>query len=414
MRTVPYAGFPASIGRHMVSCQSSETALQAPRASVLKKACAMPLLSLAKISRKDIASALERALAPFSDQIPCRDKRILIKPNLVEPLPCSSGQTTNPDLVEALVLWCRARGAAEIAIGEGPSYFQPRRDLNACFERTGMAAVARRQGIRWILFDDGRFRTFRNHSPETPPIFNLSEHAFCWDHIINVPVPKTHYLTTVSIAMKNLKGFILREEKPSFHYCGRDGIHGAVAQLCTIIRPSLNVVDCSLPLHCDLPFLIAGVDIVAVDAFTTALMGINPDGIQTIALGHAAGLGECDLSSIDVTGDDLSNISMRCESPHAYVRRAFPTLRLHASQACSGCLIPLFAALRRLENLGHRCSREVVSGKEPECERIHNAVFIGTCACKPGVCGPQLAHCPPSKEAVFEFLKENLPEKGLT
>ena len=86
----------------------------------------MPLVSLAKISRNDIASALERALAPFSDHIPCRGKRILIKPNLVEPLPCSSGQTTNPDLVEALVLWCREHGAAEIAIGEGPSYFQPR------------------------------------------------------------------------------------------------------------------------------------------------------------------------------------------------------------------------------------------------------------------------------------------------
>ena len=41
-----------------------------------------------------------------------------------------------------------------------------------------------------------------------------------------------------------------------------------------------------------IPFILAGEDIVAVDAFTTALMGINPDSIQTIVLGHAAGLGE--------------------------------------------------------------------------------------------------------------------------
>jgi uncharacterized protein (DUF362 family) len=374
----------------------------------------MSLLSLAKINRNDIATALERALGSFSDHIRCTDKRILIKPNLVEPLPCTTGQTTNPDLVEALVLWCRDRGAAEIAIGEGPSYFQPRRDLSACFERTGMADVARRQGIRWILFDDEDFRAFHNYNPATPPVFHISEHAFCWDYIINVPVPKPHYLTTVSIAMKNLKGFIMREEKPSFHYCGHDGIHGSVTQLCTIIRPSLNVVDCSLPLHCDQPFIIAGQDIVAVDAFTTALMGISPDSIQTVVLGHAAGLGERDLSRIDVTGDDLKGISMRCEAPHEYIRRAFPSLRLHASRACSGCLIPLFAALRRLEDLGHTCNREIVSGKEPEYKHIHNAVFIGTCACTPDSDGPQLAQCPPTKQEVFEFFKKNLSGKGVT
>ncbi len=366
----------------------------------------MSSLALAKIGSDGITSALERVLEPFSSHIPCEDKRILIKPNLVEPVPCTTGQTTNPDLVEALVFWCQARGAAEIAIGEGPSYFQPRRDLSACFECTGMADVARRRGIRWIVFDDESFRTFRNYNPATPPVFHLSEHAFCWDYIINVPVPKPHYLTTVSIAMKNLKGFIMREEKPSFHYCGQDGIHGSVAQLGTIIRPSLNVVDCSLPLHCDSPFIIAGVDIVAVDAFTTALMGINPDSIQTIVRGHAAGLGERDLSRIDITGDDLTGIRMRCESPHEYIRRAFPSLHLHASRACSGCLIPLFAALRRLEKLNQPCCRKVVSGKEPGCEHIHNAVFIGTCACIPAASGPQLAQCPPTKEAVFEFLKK--------
>jgi len=372
----------------------------------------MSLVSLAKIRGDDLATGLDRALEPFNDGVHCRGKRILIKPNLVEPLPCTSGQTTNPALVEALVLWCRARGAMEIAIGEGPSYFQPRRDLTACFERTGMIDVARRQGVRWILFDNERFRTFKNHSPATPPVFHLSEHAFSWDHIINVPVPKTHYLTTVSIAMKNLKGFILREEKPSFHYCGAEGIHGSVTGLCTIIRPSLNVVDCSLPLYCDPPFIVAGTDIVAVDAFTTALMGIDPDSIRTITLGHKAGLGECDLARIDTAGDDLSGISMRCESPHAYVKRAFPSLRLHASRACSGCLIPLFAALRRLESLGQQCKLDVVSGKEPGCERLQGAVFIGTCACEHHTQGPRLEQCPPTKEAVFALLKDTLSEKN--
>jgi uncharacterized protein (DUF362 family) len=368
----------------------------------------MSLVSLAKISNGGIAAALDLALLPFGGALACTGKRVLIKPNLVEPLPCTTGQTTNPALVEALIVWCREHGAADIAIGEGPSYFQPRSDLKACFEQTGMADVARRQQVRWILFDDERFRAFKQYSPATPPVFHLSEHAFCWDRIINVPVPKTHYLTTVSIAMKNLKGFILREEKPSFHYCGTDGIHGAIAQLCTIIRPALNVVDCSVGLHGDRPFILAGNDIVAVDAFTTALMGIDPAAIQTIVLGHAAGLGERDLARIDTAGDGLAGLSMRCESQQAYIRRAFPALRLHASRACSGCLIPLFAALRRLEGLGRHCSLDVVCGKEPDCGRLPAAACIGTCACATYGTGRRLAQCPPSKEAVFELLQEVL------
>ncbi len=369
---------------------------------------AMSLVSLGKIKDGCIAAALDRALQPFIGAVACRGKRVLIKPNLVEPLPCATGQTTNPALVEALIVWCRANGAAEIAIGEGPSYFQPRSDLKACFEQTGMADVARRHQVRWILFDNEPFRAFKNHSPATPPVFHLSEHAFCWDRIINVPVPKTHYLTTVSIAMKNLKGFILREEKPSFHYCGAGGIHGSITQLCTIIRPSLNVVDCSVGLHGDRPFVLAGTDIVAVDALTTALMGIDPASIQTIVLGHAAGLGECDLAHIDTAGDGLAGLSMRCESQQAYIMRAFPALRLHASRACSGCLIPLFAALRRLEGLGRHCSLDVVCGKEPVCGCERTAVAVGTCACETYGSGRRLAQCPPSKEAVFELLQEAL------
>jgi hypothetical protein len=103
---------------------------------------------------------------------------------------------------------------------------------------------------------------------------------------------------------------------------------------------------------------------------------------------------------------------MQCEAPHDYIRRAFPALRLHASGACSGCLIPLFAALRRLESLDLSACRDVVCGRGGGCKHIQNAIIIGTCAGRHTAEGPHLAQCPPTKEEVFEFLKEHLPEKG--
>jgi len=274
----------------------------------------MPTLSVQHVS-KDFLTAVEGLLEPFMSSISVSGKSVLIKPNLVEPVPYTTGQTTNPALVEAVVVWCKNMGAKKIAIGEGPSYFQPASALRECFFRTGTADVAKRQGVPWILFDEGPFKTFRHYSPETPARFSISEHAFIWDHIINIPVPKTHYLTRVSIAMKNLKGFIKRDEKPSFHHCGTEGIDGSVTSLNMIIRPSLNIVDCTAPIHRNKCCILAGSDIVAVDAVTTALMGMNPQGIGTIQMGCKKGLGEMEVSKIDILGDELNNLKMNVEQP---------------------------------------------------------------------------------------------------
>ena len=355
------------------------------------------------------ASALERLLEPFAGKLAVQGSSILIKPNLVEPELYTTGQTTNPALVEAIIIWCRQHGAKKIAIGEGPSYFQPASELRACFTDTGIADVAARQAVPWILFDEGPFRRFKNHSPRLPNQFSLSEHAFSWDHIINVPVPKTHYLTTVSIAMKNLKGFIKRDDKPSFHYCGTQHIHGSVTQLNIMIRPSLNIVDCTAPVHKNSGFMLAGTDIVAVDAVAASLMGFNPSTIETIRLGHAAGLGEMDLSLIDIIGDDMLDLTMNFEQPKQFLHRAFPRVQLSAKNACSGCLIPLFAALRKIEETEILIRPEMLLllGKQDSPPSGDRAVCIGECT-KQFNSMSWLPGCPPTKEGLFEFLNTEL------
>lgn len=369
----------------------------------------MPTVSIKKI-QDDILPALESLLRPFISEVSISGKSVLIKPNLVEAVPFTTGQTTNPALVEAVVLWCKKMGAGEIAIGEGPSYFQPQKALRECFTRTGIAEVAERQNVAWILFDEGPFRVFRNHSPATPQVFSISEHAFTWDNIINVPVPKTHYLTTVSIAMKNLKGFIKWEDKPSFHYCGKERIHGSVTELNRIIRPVLNIVDCTAPVHRNRNFILAGTDIVATDAVTTSLMGINPQAIRTVQLGFREELGEMDISKIDIVGDELKELKMSFEQPRDYLSRVFPKLTLRAETACSGCLIPLFAAFGRMEEEDIRSVYEIniVLGKEEPVKKSEKMIFLGQCAKAFKKGNPWLKGCPPTKDEMFGFITQNL------
>ena len=368
----------------------------------------MPLISVARLRDGDIGAALEKLLDPMMAQVDLAKKSVLIKPNLVEPLAYTGGQTTNPALVEAIISWCRNAGAEKIAVGEGPTYFQPQSALRDCFTRTGIADAARRQGVPWILFDEDAFRTFTGYSADTPPSFGLSEHAFAWDAVINVPVPKTHYLTTVSICMKNLKGFIRREDKPSFHHCGTAGIHGSVTALNGIIRPALHIVDCTAPTHRNSNFLLAGTDCVAADAVTASMMGVDPGRVGTIERGHMAGLGEKDITRVDITGDDVRDLQMNFEQPAAYLARVFPSVRLMARDACSGCLIPLFAALRRLEDDG-AVPREAVGilcGRQAPERAPGPLAVIGQCSREHRGGNAWLGGCPPTKEEVYEFLKK--------
>lgn len=232
----------------------------------------MSLVCIEKINQS-LSAAVELLLSRAGLPDSLSGESILLKPNLFEPLAYTTGQTTSPLLVEAVIHCCHRRGARAVTVGEGPSYFTADHALRECFTTTGISEVCERSSASWVLFDEHPYRTFKDASPDLPAEFKISEHAFLHDRIINLPVPKTHYLTTVSIAMKNLKGFVKREDKPLFH---RVGLDGAVVALNTIIRPFMNVVDFTTQPGQKASFVLAGRDIVAADSVSTALMGLSP------------------------------------------------------------------------------------------------------------------------------------------
>jgi hypothetical protein len=162
--------------------------------------------------------------------------------------------------------------------------------------------------------------------------------------------------------------------------------------------------------HNNTDFLLASTDIVATDTVTTTLMGLNPRKIITIRLGYEAGLGEMHIEKIEIVGEDLKNLRMNFEQHEDYLQRAFPSLTLAAKSACSGCLIPLFSALHRIELAGKNLNEEitVALGKDLARIKTDRALFIGECAKKIAEEQCFLSGCPPTKEEMFEFLREHL------
>lgn len=378
---------------------------------------------MGKVSITETQNNLYEAFVKATNDIGVRlissGDRVLIKPNLVEPAAPDSGQITNPRVIEAVARYCLDSGAAQVIIGEGPSYYQAQSHLRECFTRTGVSDVANRLGIKWVVFDDYGYRTFKGVSDCTPDEFRVTEFAFSCDKFINLPVLKTHYLTTVTLAMKNLKGCLKREDKPLFH---QQDLSRAIVELCKIIKPTINFIDCtSRAIVRQLGsgyaagvrksgggLLITGSDIVATDAVGCALMGIDPAGVRMVTLGDAAGLGESDLTRIDIIGEKLKRLKFKVRLPKEQLQHSFPLLEIiGVEKACSGCLLPLLSSLSQLGERNAKLEKPlaICLGKNPGVPKDKAYLLIGDCAqLKDRNETNWLGGCPPRRDELLNRL----------
>jgi len=384
----------------------------------------MSKVSITK-TEDDYYTAFVRAIDSTCERLVAPGDCVLIKPNLFRPESLDSGMIATTRLIEAAARYCLDYGATRVIIGEGPSYYQPQSLFRECFTHNGVSEVAKRLGIEWVIFDEHSYRTFRGISDYTPDEFRVTEFAFNCDKFINLPVLKTHYMTTVSLAMKNLKGCLKREDKPLFH---QPDLSRAVVELCKIVRTSVNVIDCtpgsvvrqlgagysSGDRQSGGGLLIASPDIVATDAVGSALMGIDPAEVGTVTIGAAAGLGEGDLTRIDIVGEELTRLKFRVKLPQEQLRQDFPLLEIiGAERACSGCLLPLLSSLALLAERGTKLEKPmgICLGKNPQIPDDKAWFLVGDCAQVEGRNELNwVGGCPPSCEELLSGIIHSLPK----
>lgn len=127
------------------------------------------------------------------------------------------------------------------------------------------------------------------------------------DVLIDIPVFKDHYGARISGSIKNLMGFNWRSIE--FHQ-GSEYLHQAIADLATVIRPHLCVVDATRILAENGPGgpgrtirpkkIYAGRDMVALDALCCPLLDLKPADVPHIRHLEAAGIGRADRSGMRI------------------------------------------------------------------------------------------------------------------
>jgi uncharacterized protein (DUF362 family) len=217
---------------------------------------------------------------------------------------------TDVRIVDEVARQVRGAARCRVTCAEG----SPLR-LNEMFDFLGYREAAERRGMPLVNVDEAERRTVKvdGHGRAEYRLPAVTQDASV---VVNLPAMKTHTLGGVTLGMKNLFG-LLPMPKADFH----DRLPEVLGDLVRIRKPDLTIVDGLVAMEGDGPLwgspvpmgvVVAGRDMLAVDAVCTALMGFEPARVDALRLGAARGLGENDLRRIDVVG-----------APIAAVRRAF-------------------------------------------------------------------------------------------
>jgi len=269
----------------------------------------------------EIRAALARVLEPLGGigAFVKSGQRVLLKPNLLSAKGPERAITTHPNLVEAVAEEVRRAGAVPF-IGDSPG--GAIRGIKRVWANTGMEEMARRAGLELVNFEASGSKgiEFGKYT------FYISKSVLDADVIINLPKLKTHSLTLLTCAVKNMFGVMPGFRKGEQHklYPKPAEFAEMLVHLYKLVTPSLNIVDAVLAMEGNGPssgrprmlgLLMAGEDAVAVDAAAARVVGY-PDGfIDTTRMASAMGLGEGNVAALSLVGDGAEERAEGFELP---------------------------------------------------------------------------------------------------
>lgn len=236
-------------------------------------------------------------------------RRILLKPNLLSASPPERAVTTNPIIIRLAAELLRKYTDAELWLGDSPGANFGR--YNDVLHVTGIGPAAVDSGVRVV-----RVESFE---PVTRDGFVYSSLADEVDIILNLPKLKTHALTGMTLAVKNLFGLIPGTAKVGFHRdFPVDTVLGEqIYKYFTLLgHKTMNILDGITGMEgegpskgkpVDLGILAASSDAVALDIAATRMVGLRDNFCLTTRAALESGY---DSSGINVPETNVRLIKL--------------------------------------------------------------------------------------------------------
>lgn len=240
-------------------------------------------------------------------------QRVLLKPNLLSGKPVEKAVCTHPAIFRAIAVLVREAGADPF-MGDSPGFGSARRVAQKC----GLLEAADELGVEVVNFTEAV--EVDNPWSKTYPRLRLARHVIDADAVINLCRVKSHGMMLMTMAVKNLFGCIVSLQKAKWHLNAAHNHKAFTEMLLSVYKlanPVLNMADAIVAMEGNGPgagtprplrFIAASPDAIALDSVIGDIVRLKPQWNLTASLGGQMGLGEPDLSKIDISGPPLAEL----------------------------------------------------------------------------------------------------------
>jgi uncharacterized protein (DUF362 family) len=218
-------------------------------------------------------------------------KKVLLKPNMVEPTRLIPHMTTHPAVIVAAAEVFRSFGAT-VTVGEAPGHV---RDTEMALVESGVAEALDDAKLKFADLNYEEVAWRKNRARVSPLKGIYFPRSVCEaDYVVSIPKMKTHHWVGVTCSMKNfygtLPGIKYGWPKNVLHH---NGIPETVVDINATLPRTLAIVDGIDCMEGDGPIMgslkqmgliLVGANLPAVDATAARIMGICPERVSYLAL----------------------------------------------------------------------------------------------------------------------------------
>lgn len=244
---------------------------------------------------------------------------VLLKPNMLSCKTPDKAATTHPAIVQAVAQIFKEANA-RVLIGDSPPAVFGRADTY--WQTTGFAEAAKNSGAELISFESMAKTELSIFTNGENKKVHVVKALFDADLVVNLPKLKTHNLTRITAAVKNLFGLVPGFQKAQWHkiYPKSVEFSNFITDLAIKLPTQLTILDAVEGMDGQGPaggrkvfpgFILSSKNPVAIDRAICAATGIDEDSVAMLRRAKQLKWGPESVEEIEFAGDSLSSIMVK-------------------------------------------------------------------------------------------------------
>jgi uncharacterized protein (DUF362 family) len=261
----------------------------------------------------DILDAVKRSFDLLKYNYPKKVNTVVIKTNLCYYWDYSTGETTDPRIISAIIDYLRAKFGEDLDISVAEADATAMKTRYA-FKILGYDRLCKSKNVKLINLCDGEIEEKQVTVKDKTLTLPVNKILLESDLLINVSKMKIHNLVGMTGSLKNMFGAIAKSRKFSYH----PNLDATIVGINKLVKSDICVVD-GLIVHGKYSkktgLVLASDDAVATDFVVSKIMGFNPKSISHLKLAAKENVG--DANNLELIEDTISLKEATKRFPHA-------------------------------------------------------------------------------------------------